>query len=263
MRRNAPSTGFTLIELLVVISIIAVLSSMLLPAVGLVMDASRKAKCTSNLRQVGIAVVAYSTDFSGLLPYNADVDGNSRGHEGSTLDNLLADHLGFDLPANHVKISATGNKVFLCPSGPYRSIKTIWGGIKNVWVDAAGNAGLYDHMNSYEGSMAYHYFNSNTTAQGGPNGGDLQLGRFRRTAEVPWQFCSNRGAPAGVGFASLQGYAFHKNFARPTMFLDGHVKVLTSSLGRVGGGNLLAANAQSLVIPYPLNTTTPYAFPEY
>jgi len=59
----------------------------------------------------------------------------------------------------------------------------------------------------------------------------------------------------------LQGFSYHKNFARPTMFLDGHVKVLTSNEGRVGGGNLLHANVQSLVIPYPLSNT--YAFPEY
>jgi prepilin-type N-terminal cleavage/methylation domain-containing protein len=261
MRRQSPSNGFTLIELLVVISIIAILASMLLPAVGLVMEAARKTKCTSNMRQIGLAVIAYTSDFEGRLPYNADVDGNSRGHEGSTLDNLLAEPLGFELPPNHVKVSATGNKVFLCPSGPYRAVKTIWGGQKNVWVDAGGNPGLYDHLNSYEGSMAYHYFNANTVAQGGQDGAELLINRFKKAAQLPWQFCSNRGAPAGIGFAGLQGYAYHKNFARPTMFLDGHVKVLTSNEGRVGGGNLLHATVQSLVIPYPMSST--YAFAEY
>ncbi len=261
MRCNVPTHAFTLIELLVVISIIAILASMLLPAVGLVMEAARKAKCTSNLRQVGLAVVAYTGDFEGRLPYADEIDGNIRGHEGSPLDNMLADYLGFTLPENHDRQSATGNKVFLCPSGPYRSIQVIWGGTKNRWVDAGGNPGLYDSRNSYEGSMAPHYFASETTAQGGANGTDLVLGRFRKTAQAPWQFCSNRGAPTGVGWASLQGYSFHKNYARPTMFLDGHVKVLTSNEGRVGGGNLLHTNPQSLMIPHPIDST--WGFPEY
>jgi prepilin-type N-terminal cleavage/methylation domain-containing protein len=258
MRRDV---AFTLIELLVVISIIAILASMLLPAVGMVMEGARKTTCTSNLRQIGLAVVAYTSDHSGLLPYNADADGNHRGHEGSILDNLLADYFDFTMPDNMSAFSATGNKIFLCPSGPYRSIKAIWGGTRNVWVDGAGNAGIYDHENSYEGSMAYQYFNSGTTAQGGPNGADLHISRFKKASQMPWQFCSNRGAPVGVGFAGLQGYAFHASFARPCMFLDGHVKVLTSNAGRVGGGNLLNDNTQTLIVPYPMNAS--YAFTEY
>jgi len=58
--------GFTLIELLVVISIIAVLASMLLPAVGVVRDLAQQQKCASNLRQIQIANVAYATDNDGL-----------------------------------------------------------------------------------------------------------------------------------------------------------------------------------------------------
>ncbi len=58
--------GFTLIELLVVISIIAILASMLLPAVGMVRDMAQSAKCVSNLRQMQLANLAYATDSEGL-----------------------------------------------------------------------------------------------------------------------------------------------------------------------------------------------------
>lgn len=60
--------GFTLPELLTVVAILAALAALLLPAVGLVRAAARSAVCTSGLRQIGLAVVAYAADWEGRLP---------------------------------------------------------------------------------------------------------------------------------------------------------------------------------------------------
>lgn len=62
--------GFTLIELLVVISIIAVLSAMLLPAVKLVRDHARGAGCSSNQRQIAMAVLSYAGEHDDVLPFS-------------------------------------------------------------------------------------------------------------------------------------------------------------------------------------------------
>lgn len=63
MRRR----GFSLIELLVVITIVAVLSALLLPAVGLVRSAAKGAACQGNLRQLAMGSAAYVIENDGFL----------------------------------------------------------------------------------------------------------------------------------------------------------------------------------------------------
>ena len=60
--------GFTLIELLVVISIIAVLASLIAPAVQSARRAARKLECLNNIRQVGIAMQNFASANNGQLP---------------------------------------------------------------------------------------------------------------------------------------------------------------------------------------------------
>src|SRR6266850_2185057 len=66
-KKHRPS-GFTLIELLTVIVIIGILAGVLLPALNAAREKGRRVACASNLRQIGLAITAFSTDNDNHTP---------------------------------------------------------------------------------------------------------------------------------------------------------------------------------------------------
>ncbi len=106
-----PKNAFTLIELLVVIAIIAVLAAILFPVFAQAREQARASVCTSNVRQIGMAVNLYLQDYDETLPifyaYNTQAADGSRAWAGD------AKHKGVEV----LILPYTKDKqVFRCPN---------------------------------------------------------------------------------------------------------------------------------------------------
>jgi prepilin-type N-terminal cleavage/methylation domain-containing protein len=113
--------SFTLIELLVVMAIIATLTSLLLPSLKYARDQAKRAKCQSNLHQIGLAFHMYANDREDYLPYARTFDWEDPpnppgGAEPSYCQDLLRTYLS----GPEVGMG-TNSPVFTCPS-----VKVAW-----------------------------------------------------------------------------------------------------------------------------------------
>ncbi|HJZ54846.1 MAG TPA: DUF1559 domain-containing protein [Gemmataceae bacterium] len=184
MRRRS---GFTLIELLVVIAIIAILIGLLLPAVQKVREAAARAKCSNNLKQLGLAVHNFESTYQALPPgeWTRSTDGGtSRPGLGAVLLGYLEQankfnqfNFAFDVHSNSINFPAQTQDVpvYLCPSETSGAQMTNGAGLTVGRINYFGNIGAVAdcRLSSDPKAGVFHAF-STTAAGATPKGISIQ-----------------------------------------------------------------------------------------
>jgi len=221
--------AFTLIELLVVVAIIAVLISILLPALQNAREAARQTACASNLRQVGINLQMYMSDFEGWMP--GSLNGGAS-YPGPGWWTALANYM----PSYKDTYPGTthGNVILLCPNNKTNSF-TNYGPV-------VGNA-------TYYGPCAGGQASSTASSKY-----LMREQMLQRLAKVPydripyWLEIENSGSSYGVSTSGMSPLGYANNLYRDihggasadpgsnVLFCDGRVKGIPKTEWSNNGG---------------------------
>lgn len=198
---NTQKKAFTLIELLTVIAVIAVLSAILIPAVGRARESANQSKCVSNLRQIGVAVQSYANDHKGRYP-----EASFSGPDGKPWCRVIEPYVGMESDGTE-----SGN-LFHCPA--------VEDDLHHGWSDYGYNTnlGLGKPQDNGVSARRVNIADPAKIVVVGDSG-DVATGN------ASWQFKAKQYARGWESETSVP-HCRHNGMAN-LVFLDNHVESLT------------------------------------
>jgi len=209
MRKRAQS--FTLVELLVVVAILAVLASLLLPALKSARERGKTTKCASNQRQVGAGMFAFLGDHNGYYPYGNPVALYDCPTPGPLWENPPGNVICPASPGTNYVANLGWSAAYVSPwtyaisrymNPAYIGYGGVWACPSNPWPFPTTGAGGYSVSYQMNGQMFPNNF-YNVCGSGA-------FGGFRRRIRV-----TDISAPAKVFFVGEKPYV---NGANPYSF---------------------------------------------
>lgn len=209
-RRHAGATGFTLVELIIALAVLAILAAVLLPALARAREAARRTVCTSNLHQIGTAMILYVQDYDEVFPACNFSDAKTG----------FPPDVHFDASGKPIFMPVLlepyvkNRQVFLCPTMRAQPNRARLYPTDYDFLCIHGWQRIFPSFNNDAEGICSH-----------------PLAAIGRSAQKPMVMCDGLGEHVGVSTSDV--YELGKLGGQNICYVDGHVKLTPGSYRKI------------------------------